>query len=198
MNKRPIIKANERYNYLTTIKRIENSKHGCVQWLCICDCGKERIVKSYVLYNKKIKDCGCDIEKRKKYDSEVNAKRILYNSYKDGEKAKIVGFDISEEDFFKITKVNCFYCNTAPFAVKRNHSRNWKSAYVYNGLDRIDNKKGYFLSNIRPCCKWCNFTKKDMSEKDFIAWIKKIGNNLIKSEHPLIKEVYNKIKGMKE
>jgi hypothetical protein len=193
MSKRHIIKVNERYNNLITIKRINNNKFGCIQWLCVCDCGKERIVKAYVLYNGKIKDCGCKIEKIKRYDSEACAKKALYYSYKNGKKAKTVGFDIREEDFFKITKMDCFYCNTAPFTIKINYKNNWKSVYLYNGLDRIDNTKGYFLSNVRPCCKWCNFSKRDMIEKDFIAWINRIQSNLTQSKHPLIKGLYNRI-----
>ena len=31
-----------------------------------------------------------------------------------------------------------------------------------NGIDRIDNKLGYIMSNVKPCCGGCNYIKKDM------------------------------------
>jgi len=30
-----------------------------------------------------------------------------------------------------------------------------------SGLDRLDNGKGYTLSNVTPCCDWCNTARSD-------------------------------------
>jgi len=50
--------------------------------------------------------------------------------------------------------------------------------YTYNGLDRIDNAKGYILDNVVPCCKHCNYAKRNMSTEKFYNLIKSIYENI--------------------
>ena len=38
-----------------------------------------------------------------------------------------------------------------------------------NGVDRVDNTKGYSVDNSVPCCKFCNTAKHTMSEGDFFT-----------------------------
>lgn len=54
----------KKYGKLTVIKQLEINSNGHMQWLCRCDCGKERIVTTGLLTGQRIKSCGCD-----KYDS---------------------------------------------------------------------------------------------------------------------------------
>lgn len=49
----------QRFGRLTVIKRVENSKGGCVQWLCRCECGKRSIVASTNLKSGHTISCGC-------------------------------------------------------------------------------------------------------------------------------------------
>jgi len=37
-----------------------------------------------------------------------------------------------------------------------------------NGIDRVDNSCGYVTNNIEPCCRTCNFMKKDLNYDIFI------------------------------
>ena len=51
------------------LKKQNNTKHGQpAKWLCLCNCGKEKMVNSYDLRAKKVKSCGC-------YHSERLSKR---------------------------------------------------------------------------------------------------------------------------
>lgn len=52
-------------------------------------------------------------------------------------------------------------------------------------LDRIDNNRGYVISNVVACCKICNRAKSDMTINDFMDWIKRANNNMQKqiAEH---------------
>jgi hypothetical protein len=34
-----------------------------------------------------------------------------------------------------------------------------RGIYTYNGIDRVDNSKGYTPENTVPCCKICNKIK---------------------------------------
>jgi hypothetical protein len=42
-------------------------------------------------------------------------------------------------------------------------------------LDRVDNKKGYVISNIVGCCGICNRAKNNMNLMDFTNWLIKAG-----------------------
>lgn len=45
---------------------------------------------------------------------------------------------------------------------------------MYNGIDRIDNQKGYSLDNVVACCRICNNAKSDMTVHEFHSWIMRI------------------------
>lgn len=47
-----------------------------------------------------------------------------------------------------------------------------------NGIDRVDNNKGYTLNNCVPCCKTCNQAKHRLSQEYFIEWVEKIYKHL--------------------
>lgn len=48
--------------------------------------------------------------------------------------------------------------------------------YVFNGLDRVDNKVGYTLDNVVPACKICNHAKVDMSYDEFMEWVARVAS----------------------
>lgn len=53
-----------KFEKLTVISRVENTKSGKAQWLCKCDCGKTTIVPTYRITNGETQPCGC-----KKFES---------------------------------------------------------------------------------------------------------------------------------
>ncbi len=53
----------KRFGRLTAIKYVGNSK-----WLCHCDCGNDKIVRTDHLKGNKIKSCGCYNKERQKYN----------------------------------------------------------------------------------------------------------------------------------
>lgn len=57
----------------------------------------------------------------------------------------------------------CYYCNT-----------NVSKVSGLNGIDRMDNAKGYSISNCVSCCKVCNFVKKSLDAHTFIERCKHI------------------------
>ena len=48
----------QRFGMLTAVSR-EESKDGKTQWLCVCDCGKTRVVATYLLKARRTWHCGC-------------------------------------------------------------------------------------------------------------------------------------------
>ena len=48
----------------------------------------------------------------------------------------------------------------------------------YNGIDRVDSRKGYFLGNLVPCCDMCNYSKNDYTLEEFIRYLSVLGSAL--------------------
>ena len=46
-----------------------------------------------------------------------------------------------------------------------------KHDFYYNGIDRIDNTKGYLSDNCVSCCSHCNTAKMQMTYEDFRKWV---------------------------
>lgn len=80
------------------------------------------------------------IQKEKKEGSWAD----IYNQARRSARLREVPWDISLEDYKKITLEPCFFCNC---------SLQYETGV---GLERIDNYKGYTTSNVVPCCGTCN------------------------------------------
>lgn len=95
-----------------------------------------------------------------------------FSSYKSRAYRKKVEFSLSVEEFIDLTTQNCHYCNGSYSNVRDENMR--------CGVDRKDSAQGYTLSNCLPCCKVCNFAKKDTSYEEFKTWIEKVSANFLK------------------
>lgn len=89
-------------------------------------------------------------------------------------------FDLSIREFRILTSSPCHYCGKPPSQLatkhrspKENRISHWGD-YLYNGIDRKNNHKGYVLGNCLPCCKTCNRAKSNMRYSDFVAWLDRI------------------------
>jgi hypothetical protein len=49
------------------------------------------------------------------------------------------------------------------------------NACVYNGIDRKNNRLGYFSANVVSCCVVCNKAKRTMPYEEFVAYLIKAG-----------------------
>ena len=165
-----------RYGRLVVIDREGSTKSRKATWRCICDCGKETIVTSSNLTSGNTKSCGClmpevsaDYHRKPKGYSGLT---VVYGKYKWAAKARNLDFKLTRDDFLSIVLQDCHYCGSQPdkeISVER-----LNGIFKYNGIDRIDNDKGYTLDNVVPCCKICNRAKSSMNYDDFIKWIRKI------------------------
>ncbi len=99
--------------------------------------------------------------------------RALFRTYKRGARNRKLEFNLSLERFRSLTKQPCIICGIKP-AKRYRHSlklTSYKHAYVYNGIDRVNNKKGYIDGNVAPCCWRCNLAKADLSLQDFLLYL---------------------------
>jgi hypothetical protein len=175
------------FGRLTVVSRAENtySKSGrsYVNWNCLCECGVNKSVGTSNLTRGATKSCGClaselASERFKKNRKDVAFKKgrasfnILFSKYKRGASRRSRSFELNKEEFKKLTSGNCHYCGIPPSQIEKGKRTN--GAYVYNGVDRVDNTKDYVYNNCVTCCKTCNYAKKDLTQEDFYKWIKRL------------------------
>lgn len=158
-----LVKPNAIIGKLLVIKELENK-----YFLCKCQCGIIKNISFYSLKLGKSKSCGKALC-YKKYPPEIyKARKIWITRYKDE--------NLSFDDFYSLSQMNCIYCNTDPF--RSVHARNNK-AFIYNGLDRVDSSIGHHLDNVVPCCYDCNKMKNDRTLLEFNNWLNNIKLNWI-------------------
>lgn len=81
----------------------------------------------------------------------------IYSGYRYSAKRRRVRWAISKKKFREITSQNCDYCGTEPS--NRSNYGGKSHTYIYNGIDRKDNSRGYTPRNCVPCCGPCNQIK---------------------------------------
>ena len=187
---------NRKYNYLTIISLAEptyrNIKNGkkkkCTNWLCKCDCGKEKIIPHSNVASGVIKSCGCKrhtitrgcIQKYYKEKYKEPVENILYKNYLSDCNNSNRIFNISKEQFTDLVNSNCYYCGCKPFLVRYNRTKSVSKAL--NGIDRVNSSIGYIIENCVPCCIYCNRAKNTMNINEFKNWVILIYNNLYPNE----------------
>lgn len=119
---------------------------------CKCSCGNIKVLR-YENLNKSNKGCGC---KRGLKYGESSFNYVFY-SYKKSARYRNINFKLTKNQFKILTQKNCHYCNCKPIQISQVGTN--KGTYLYNGLDRIDNSKGYTLDNVLPCCKRDNWLR---------------------------------------
>ncbi len=112
------------------------------------------------------------------------ARRRVLKSYKCAAERRDLPFKLTEEYFFHLTKQNCFYCGIEPGRVRKNRARikTNEDSYTYNGIDRMDNSKGYVMDNVCPCCTDCNRAKQTMTVDQFLAWGARMVAHMVRDE----------------
>lgn len=93
---------------------------------------------------------------RHSYNRTIGAGYLSYKSraLKTGKE-----FDFSSEEFSALVGLPCRYCGDDSTRI---------------GVDRVDNTLGYTKENAAPCCKMCNFMKRDYSVEQFLSHVQRI------------------------
>ncbi len=174
--------AGKKFNRLTLINKTNSQlKSGTYLWLAQCACGNKCLVDPSAVIRKCINSCGCfhkeNVRKlglsKRQYTPIVSNARLVWSShYADGN----IDFDL----FYEMSQFNCHYCGDPPknrynnlYTIKSGLRKD-EDAFVYNGLDRVDNSLKHDIKNVVPCCGECNLMKSDHSYDEFITKIHKI------------------------
>jgi len=183
MNTNRMIKPGDRFAKLTAIKHVCTKEHYRRYFLFRCDCGNEKILQISNVATENTKSCGClaknNHTKRtnKMEKTKQGAKTAIYLQYKRHAKSRGIPFELTKDELIAITHHDYHYCGQPPSNLKK--TKNDQKGLLYSGVNRWDNKKGYTLDNCQPCCKICNYAKRDMTWQQFRAWITKAHNHQI-------------------
>ena len=161
-----------KFGKLTVIKKVSGLGNHASKHLCKCDCGRDHIAWGGSLHSGGVKSCGCI---RSKTDEE-KCLVISYGHYKKRAEKSNLKFEIKLEEFKKIIFQPCVYCGEIESNTTKRKMMDRTIKLNHNGIDRVDNDKGYILENCVSCCKICNLMKRDLSYNQWMEKMKKILN----------------------
>lgn len=188
MKKRIKDETGERYGRLTVISFAYLDKKMRAYWNCQCDCGNSSVVIGTNLRNGDTKSCGCLMRDTTR---EANYKKVkyivpyfsaIYSEYQEKADKTNMNFELTPQQFYDITQKNCYYCDSPPLSASKGTAKGASKPFIYNGIDRVDNNRGYILENCVPCCFICNIMKRNYNVLDFLYHINRISSNLKLSE----------------
>jgi hypothetical protein len=84
-----------------------------------------------------------------------STERYRWSVLKTRAKKRNIRLTLDSEAVIRMLKEPCAYCGRGP-------------TDRANGLDRLDNEKGYTMDNVVPCCRECNRMKWVYSVRDFL------------------------------
>lgn len=166
----------QKFGKWLVIRRFPGTKSD-ERFLCKCECGVVRVVRKYDLLSLKSSSCGCSRQTTLSAKSNEGAVFPpsfggIYYTYKRFAEKRGLDFLIDKKVFLEIVKSNCYYCGQEPSNIHKPKAN--KTEFIYNGVDRVDNDKGYVEGNVVPCCKICNKAKDVLNKEEFLSWIKRV------------------------
>lgn len=156
-------------------------KNRIVSTLCVC--GVYKKIRIEHITTGGTTSCGCHthhfavtlsktLKNNKQLPFGEAARNSLYGKYKRVARKRGYIWELSDDQFYTLTKGNCHYCGVPANQV---HRTQYKSGvYIYNGVDRKNNTVGYTSDNCVSCCTFCNKAKSTTSYDDFIAWVARV------------------------
>jgi hypothetical protein len=149
-----------------------------VKWRCRCECGDTIVARGSDLTRKKKTSCGCARADflNKKSEGEA-AENSVIRLYKKSAALRGHEYALSDEQCRDLLRRNCHYCGSGGSNMKQADTFNGR--YHYNGIDRVDNTKGYLFDNVVPCCIDCNRAKRTMGYQEFLDWVARVYRHIV-------------------
>ena len=145
--------------------------------LCVCDCGKEKILKSSRIRLKQVQSCGCLHkkcgEKHHLFKGYEEISQSVFNKIRQKAIDRNLVFDLTIKDLYNKFLAQNKLCNISGVPIK--FKANYKDEQTAS-LDRIDSTKPYTVDNVQWVHKKVNTMKWNIQQKEFIEWCKIIAD----------------------
>lgn len=158
-----------------------NMKKSCRKLFCKCDCGRECFCSKEKVLRGDKRSCGClqretraSLGEKRKLEYGAASANERYVAYKTGARRRGLEFALTKKEFLDIVTRPCIYCGADKSQIHRKNDGRRNGQFIYTGIDRYDNKKGYTVDNCVPCCAKCNRIKLDMEADEMLEQLKKI------------------------
>lgn len=169
----------QRFGKLVVLGPAPGRRRGYTCWKIKCDCGSPEKIASTMHLTRKVRSiisCGCLLRKP---SGQANRNRVL-RDYKRNSKKRGSAWGISDKQFDELITSDCHYCGVHPSNICNLLESN--GVFIFNGIDRIDNQRGYATDNVVPCCKACNWAKGKMAYEDFMKYLERVARYWMKKQ----------------
>lgn len=148
-----------------------------------CNCGKQRKVDKWDYLHIPHSNLGDKCRKCSellywKDKDEMKLYNLIYMDYIQQAKRRGYEFSLTLLEAYELFISPCHFCGSLPSNIKT-HGKNKTISYKYQGIDRKNPNLGYINSNVLPCCKHCNYAKREMSYDEFIKWVNNVYNYVV-------------------
>lgn len=175
--------SGQKFHHLSVKCLAGSNRQGSKTWLCVCECGKEKVYSSDHLTRKKspVKSCGCKAIKKGSAHpqwsghGEISGNWFYSHILRERKQSsrKKIEVEITIEDIWKLFLEQGRKCALSGVELVISGTTHYNTASV----DRIDSSKGYVLGNIQWVHKHINFMKRTYSQEYFIDMCKKVAQN---------------------
>jgi hypothetical protein len=169
----------KRYGRLLVLREGYDTQRKYATWVCRCDCGNEKISRTDLLNSGRVRSCGClqkesarAAGRKNALPPGVSAFNALYDSYRRTAIRFGKKFELSKQQAKELFQSPCHYCGTEPAQIFRN--RTCIHYFIYNGIDRLANHRGYVRGNVVAACKVCNYVKRAMDHSELMQWVSRV------------------------
>ena len=171
----------QRFGRLVALEFVSTDRHHRRMWRCSCDCGGHHIVSANTLRSGDSKSCGCLSTGPARFEHGVAERKAVLCTSRASARDRGYAWNLTDELVFSLLEQNCHWCGAPPSNEKRLYQRRRErrlgvqpKTYLYNGIDRVDNARGYEPDNVVACCAICNWMKRHLSVDTFIKHVERI------------------------
>lgn len=167
------------------LEKSKSNKKQISYWKCICDCGKEKCIRTASLKNGHTQSCGCLLRDRTretlyKGNDYLSGTKIcaIWKHAKNGNKSLPDNKEILNKWIQEIGDAQSGICNSCGIKFNRCIFNTAKATGLEGAsLDRIDSSNGYNdKNNLQLLCWECNEMKNDKSMEKHIQKCMEIAN----------------------
>lgn len=144
----------KKYGRLLIVDVIYNESKKQYYFVCLCDCGKTKHISPYTLLVGGQKSCSRNCSMfRPTLPSGVGHARQIYAIKKYSVLRQHMNFDLTFEEFYKLSTSNCSICGMYPNVHwDSGDSRGHNGVFIHNKIAYADPEVGFVMGNVFSVC----------------------------------------------